>query len=221
MTLSTIFSRLRKPDAAGDDTPAPAAQAYPTRALPRFVADLSAKDQPVLLDLGPVVGANVTFFGELGCKLVIEHLAKDVDRHVRDDLVASLPVFLESRFPQEAGTFDGIVCWDVFDHLDRAAAQVLARELVRLLRPDGVVLAFFTHTEVARGERPTYTRHTVLDRRTLEHRQYEAARTRQRPLPNRDIQRMFEPLAITDQFLQRTGVRELVLKKAAHAVTAA
>ena len=60
---------------------------------------------------------------------------------------------------------------------------------------------------------PRYTKHTVLDRRTLEHRPYEAARSRQRPLLNREIQRLFEPLAIVDQFLMRTSVREVVLKK--------
>ena len=39
---------------------------------------------PVLLDLGPVVGANVAFFGEqLGCKIFIEDLFADIDRHTR------------------------------------------------------------------------------------------------------------------------------------------
>jgi hypothetical protein len=215
---STFLSRLRKPETAGDQPGPPAAQAHASRALPRFIAGLSTVDDPVLLDLGPVVGANVTFFGDLGCKLIVESLGDDVDRHVREDRVNDLPSFLDSRFPQETASVDGIICWDLFDYLQPAAGQVLARELVRVLRPEGMLLALFRQSAVPSAEAATTcTRHVVVDRRTLEYRPCPGTRQRQRPLLNRDIQRMFEPLAIVDQFLLRTNVREIVLRKpAAH-----
>ena len=54
---------------------------YPTKALHKFIANLQTTEGPLLLDLGPVVGSNVTFFGEqLGCRLRVEDLAKDIDR---------------------------------------------------------------------------------------------------------------------------------------------
>lgn len=217
MTLSNLFDRLRKPEPIGADGRASSfTQTHSTRGLPRFIATLSGREQPSLLDLGPVVGANVTFFGEeLGCKIFVEDLSKDVDRHVRDDRLAELASFFGSRFPHEAESFDAIICWDVFDYLDRPAAQALAGQLVRLLRPDGVILAFFNHSESQRPGPPTYTRHAVIDQRTLEYRPYDAARGKQRPLLNRDIQRLFEPLAITDQFLLKTNVREILMRKPA------
>ena len=46
---------------------------------------------------------------------------------------------------------------------------------------------------------------------------YAAARGRQRPLLNRDIQRLFEPLRITDQFLLKTNMREVLFRKPAEA----
>jgi cyclopropane fatty-acyl-phospholipid synthase-like methyltransferase len=191
-------------------------QIHPTRALGRFVSSLSAKQQPMLLDLGSVVGSNVTYFGEeLGCKIFVEDLAKDIDRHVREDRGPDLAAFIRQRFPQAPETFDGIVCWDLFDYLDRPAGQALAEQIVRLLRPEGVVLAFFNHSEQRDAVNPTYTRHVVLDQRTLEHKAYAAARGKQRPFLNRDIQRMFEPLAITEQFLLKTNMRELVFRKPA------
>jgi hypothetical protein len=58
-----------------------------------------------------------------------------------------------------------------------------------------------------------YTRHVVVDQRNLERRTYSAARGKQRPLPNREIQRMFQPLTITDQFLLQTNIREVILRK--------
>jgi hypothetical protein len=211
VALSDLFSRRRKEPADPDAGDAPA---HPTKVLARFVASLSARTQPVLLDLGPVVGANVSFFGEqLGCKIIVEDISKDIDRHVRDGKLDDLPASLSKRFPQEGESIDGILCWDVFDYLDKKSARSLAEQLTRVLKPDGVLLAFFTTVQPQPGARPEYTRHVVVNSTTLQHRPYPAARARQRPLPNRDIQLMFEPLRIAEQFLLKTNLREVLFRK--------
>jgi hypothetical protein len=76
-----------------------------------------------------------------------------------------------------------------------------------------VLLAFFTTAQPQPGTRPEYTRHVVVNATTLQHRPYPAARARQRPLPNRDIQLMFEPLRIAEQFLLKTNLREVLFRK--------
>lgn len=214
MALLDLFSRRRKQDSdadAGADAPV-----YSTKALPRFLASLATHEQPHLLDLGPVVGPNVSFFGEeLGCKILVEDLSSDIDRFAREDRIAELPAFLSSRFPQASDSIDGVLCWDLFDYLDKAAAQALAQQLIRLLRPDGVLLAFFNNAEPNPGIRTGYTRHVVVDRNTLQHRSYPGVRARQRPFVNRDIQRMFEPLRVTEQFLLKTNAREVLFRKPA------
>lgn len=218
MALSDLFSRRRKEDPDGSDSGAVDAPVHPTKALARFLTGLASRPQPqpLLLDLGPVVGSNVTFFGEqVGCKILVEDLFKDIDRHVREGKVDQLPAFFGARFPQETGTVDGILCWDVFDYLDRAAAQPLARELTRILGPEGVLLALFSTADPRSSVRPTYTKHVVVDRATLQYRPYEAARGKQRPLLNRDIQRLFEPLRITEQFLLKSNLREVLFRKPA------
>ena len=213
MALSDLFSRRRKEDAESE-VGASNAPVHPTKVLARFIAGLSSRSQPVLLDLGPVVGTNVSFFGEqLGCKIIVEDLSKDIDRHVRDGLLDQLPAFLMKRFPQESGSIDGILCWDVFDYLDKKSTKPLADQLIRMLRPDGVLLAFFGTAEPQPGNRPEYTRHVVVDKANLQHRPYAAARSKQRPLPNRDIQRLFEPLRIIEQFLLKTNLREVLFRK--------
>ena len=220
MALSDLFSRRRKNDPDAEVTAADA-PVHPTKALARFLTNLGARPQPLLLDLGPVVGPNVTFFGEqLGCKIFVEDLSKDIDRHVKEETLADLPAFLGSRFRQESGSFDGVLCWDVFDYLDKASAQVLAQQLARLLRPEGVLLAFFNTAEPQPGVRPTYTKHIVVDQTSLQHRAYPAARGKQRPFLNRDIQRMFEPLRITEQFLLKTNMREVLFRKPAESANA-
>ena len=195
---------------------------HPTKVLARFIAGLSARSQPVLLDLGPVVGTNVSFFGEeLGCKIIVEDLSKDIDRHVRDGIFDQFPAFLAKRFAQEPGSIDGILCWDLFDYLDKPSAKALGEQLTRLLREDGVLLAFFSTAEPTPGLKPEYTKHVVVDKSSLQHRAYVAARGKQRPLPNRDIQRVFEPLRIVEQFLLKNNRREVLLRKAPEATGSA
>lgn len=218
MAFSDLFARLRKneddPDAGASDSPV-----QPTKALARFLAGFSTRQQPVLLDLGPVVGSNVTFFGEeVGCKIFVEDLSKDIDRHVTQSKVEDLPAFFDKRFPQDSETIDGILCWDIFDYLERTAAERLARQLARVLRPDGVLLAFFSTVDPRSAMRPTYTRHVVVDRTHLQYRPYRATRAKQRPLLNRDIQRLFEPLRITENFLLKTNLREVLFRKPAAVV---
>lgn len=220
MALSDLFARRRKDDDGADDAGAGAADSpvQPTRALARFLAGLGGRHRPVLLDLGPVVGSNVTFFGEeVGCKILVEDLSKDIDRHVHQSKIEDLPAFFDKRFPQDAETIDGILCWDIFDYLERAPAERLARQLARVLRPNGVLLAFFSTADPRSESRPTYTRHVVVDRAHLQCRPYKAARAKQRPLLNRDIQRLFEPLRISENYLLKTNLREVLFRKPAAA----
>jgi hypothetical protein len=212
VAFSDLFSFRRK-DESNRDTGAEA-PVNPTKALARFITALKTTPAPVLIDLGPVVGQNVTFFGEtLGCKIAVEDVAKDVDRHARDGTLGALPTFFATRFSQEANSVDGILCWDIFDYLDKKAAVALAAQLVRVLRPGGVLLAFFSTHEPKPDAVAGFTRHVVVDQTRLQWRKYEGALAKQRPLQNRDIQRMFEPLRTTEQFLLKTNLREVLLRK--------
>lgn len=214
MALSDLFSRRRKTDDPDTDTGPTDGPVYPTKALAKFLASLSNKPQPVILDLGPVVGQNVTFFGEqLGCKIFVENLYKDIERHIREQKLEELPAFVEKRFPQEDSSVDGVLCWDVLDYLERPAAQAVARQLARIVRPDGALLAQFIATQPATPQKPEYTRYVVIDQATLQYRPYPAARGKQRPLLNRDIEKMFEPLRVTEQFLLKNNLREVLFRK--------
>ncbi len=211
MAISDLFFRGRADRDAAHDTPGP--QHAGTKALSRFLATLGALEQPVLVDLGPAVGSNVTFFGErLGCRTVIEDLFTDIDRHVREDRVADLPRFFEQRFPHEDDSVDGILCWDVFDYLSSDAAVTLAERLTRMLRPCGVLLAFFNTTEPA-PDAFRYTKHLVIDQGTLERRPYEAACGKRRPVLSREVESMFTPLRVAEQFLLKSQIREVLFKK--------
>jgi len=186
---------------------------YPTKALQKFLGGLQGADNPLLLDLGPVVGSNVTFFGEqLGCRIRVEDIADDLDRHVREGKLEQLPEYFAKRFTQEPGSVDGILCWDILDYLDRPAAQALATALCRLLKPEGCLLGLFSTAETP-GQ--VYTKYVVVDESTLRYRTYPALRHRQRSLLNGDIIKLFKDLRVTDSFLMKSKLREMLFRKPA------
>jgi hypothetical protein len=214
MDFRSLFSRRPSDPQGGGDAPLSVDEpAYPTKALAKFLKLLQSRDNPALIDLGPVVGSNVTFFGEqLGCRIRVEDIAADVERHVKEGKVDELPAFFGTRFQQEPESIDGVLCWDVFDFLERPAAHALATALMRLLRPDGALLGFFSTTD---GRPQMYTKFMVVDERSLRHRTYAASRPR-KVLQNRDINRMFEGLRVTESFLMKNSVREILFKKPAY-----
>ena len=190
-----------------------AESAYATKALQKFLNNLQGNENPLLLDLGPVVGSNVNFFGEqLGCRIRVEDIAADIDRHVKSNTLEKLPEFFGKRFTEPAGTVDGILCWDMFDFLERPAAQSLATALSALLKPDGCLLGFFSTAETHHA---VYTKYVVVDQSTLKYRTYPAARPRQRNLLNGDIIKLFKDLRVTDSFLMKSKVREMLFRKPA------
>jgi hypothetical protein len=220
--LTGLWSRLgaRRPSGPAaeplqEERPALQAPAHPTKALRKFLATLSTRESPVLLDLGPVVGSNLNFFGEsLGCKVFIEDLYADLERHLRAGTVAEFPTFLAKRLSMADGSVDGVLAWDLLDYLDAASAQALANELVRVMRVDAALLGFFS-ASAPRGERSElhYTKYVVEDEATLRHREYPASRGRQRVLQNRDVIRLFDGLRVSDSFLLQSNVREILFRK--------
>jgi hypothetical protein len=210
--LDRLAPRKNEPDAPVSSSSAPADDPiFATKALRKFLSCLTSRESPSLIDLGPVVGSNVSFFGEqLGCKIFVEDIFADLDRHVRENKTETLPAFLSKRFPQENGSVDGVLCWDLIDYLDRPAAQALANELMRVLRPDGALLGFFG---TAQPRDTRYTKFIVVDEGNLKHRPYPAARGRQAILLNRDIIKLFSQLRVSDSFLLQNNLREILFRK--------
>ena len=203
----------KRTDAVSRAGNAPAPREEPvvaSKAFPKFVATIAQKEAPVLLDFGPVIGPNVGFCGErLGCKLFIEDFLADVDRKLRGaavDLAENIP----KRFTHADASIDGILCWDLFDFLDKPSSQALAREIVRMLRPGGAVMGFFCTSAV---ERAPFTKFEIVDDHTLRHRYHPGIGGKKQSLQNRDIIKMFDGLVVSDSFLLKNNTREMLLRK--------
>jgi methyltransferase family protein len=206
------------PAEGSEPAPAPAGPArasdpiVASRALPKFLSALGQRESTVLIDFGPVIGSNVSFFGErLGCKLFIEDLPAEYDRHARAGTLDALAASLDKRFRHEDQSVDGVLCWDFFDFLDKSSAQALARHIVRLLRPGGVVMGFFCTAAVAHAP---FTKYEVIDEQSLRHRAHAGHGGPKHALLNRDIIKMFDGLIVSDSYLLKSNTREIVLRRA-------
>ncbi|MBI1875447.1 MAG: class I SAM-dependent methyltransferase [Acidobacteria bacterium] len=215
--LGSLFGQRPRAGAGQEvgviDRPAPRAAEpiFPSKALKKFLAVLRQREGPVILDVGAVVGSNITFLGEQGgCKIHVEDLYADLDRHTRKSALEAFPAFLKTRLSHADGSVDGVLCWDLFDYLDPAAATVLAGILTRALRIDGALLGFFG---TAASRDPRYVKYAIVDEANLKYRPYPAARGRVRVLQNRDIIKLFGGLRVSDSFLLKTNLREILFRK--------
>ena len=183
-----------------------------SKAFPKFLAALSTQTSPVLLDFGPVIGTNVAFYGErLGCKLFIEDLFADLDRHTRAGTLDQLPATLTARFRHADASVDGILCWDIFDFLDKKSAETLARQVTRMVKPGGAVMGLFA--TAAKSDHLSFTKYEIVDDANLRHKQHTGVGGVKKAIQNRDIIRMFEGLTVSDSFLLKSNIREMLLRR--------
>jgi len=198
------------------DAPAPPVRGsdkvIASKAFPKFLSALSHQTEPTnVIDFGPVVGRNVAYLGErLGCKLFIEDLVAEMDRHRKAGTMTALAGAIEARLRQEEGSVDGVLCWDFFDFLDKPTAQSVARHLARKIRPGGAIMGFFCTSPV---ERAGFTKYEIVDDQSLRHRNHPGSAGPKYALLNRDIIKMFDGLIVSASFLLKTNTREILLRK--------
>ncbi len=205
-------SKERNDAAAPAAALADAGQTFPTKALRKFLATLTSRESPVLMDLGPVVGSNVTFFGErLGCKIILEDLFADLDRYPKNS-ETPFAEYLQTRLKHQDGSVDGILCWNFFDFLDLRSAQALAVALTKLLRTDGALLGFFTTVGAADTR---FSKYIIMGEDAVKQKPYSSGGKKQTSFQNRDIIRMFSGLKVSESFLLKTNIREFLFRKPA------
>ena len=209
-----LLSRLTgawSPGGAQPGRPQGGDDARPSKVLPKFLACLAQRPAPVLLDLGPAIGSNVSFLGErLGCKIFIEDLYADLERHRAGGGLESFRDGLDARFALSEASVDGVLCWDVFDYLDAPTAQALGKRVGRLVKPGGAIFGFFS---TAASDEPGFVRYQIASETTLLLRPIAGGYRRRLVVSNRNLDRLFEGLRVSESFLLLSSTREVLLRK--------
>ena len=212
------LERPQGPVAPGTSRGAAASSEEPvvgSKAFPKFLSLLTAATSPapVLVDFGPVIGTNVEFFGErLGCKLFIEDLIGDLEpahqgRHARH--LSRRRSRRGSATPTRASTASCAGTSSTSSTRNRRDA--LARQVIRMVRPGGVVMGLFCTS--AKPEQSSFTKYEIVDEGNFRHKQHGGAGGMKRAIQNRDIIRMFEGLTVSDSFLLKSNIREMLLRR--------
>jgi hypothetical protein len=189
----------------------PAESISTTKVLPRVISALASQPELVLMDLGPVVGANISFFGEqLACKIHVEDLFAELERQSRAGNREALVDTLPARLTRPSASVDGVLCWDLFDYLDKKAGQAVAVKLVDLVKPGGIIYGFFGQ---ASGPLATYTRYVVESPTSFRLRSVPATPTSRTVHLNRDLGKMFAGMNVAESVLLKNSARETLFRK--------
>lgn len=177
-----------------------------TRSLASF-KDLS------VLDLGPTSSANISFLTQYGGRVYNE----DILRAAREAVAALKPgegaesldpkKFFAENLDHPEHRFDAILCWDIPDYLHEALVKPMVERISTILRPKGILLAFF-HTKDAGPDFP-YCRYHIAQGDVLELEPVPDFRL-QRIFNNRHIENLFKEFSSLKFFLARDNIREVL-----------
>ncbi|HWZ44834.1 MAG TPA: methyltransferase domain-containing protein [Candidatus Saccharimonadales bacterium] len=181
--------------------------------LAEFTRLLSTRENASVLDLGPTSSANISFltgFGGRVCNEDIVHASREARYMTKQEdgsLALDTQRFFSENLGQPAQQFDAVLCWDVADYLIEPLVKPMVERLQHLLKPKGVLLAFF-HTNEA-GPEHAPARYHIISGEFLDLEPRHDLR-RQRVFNNRHVENLFKGYSSLKFFLARDHVREVL-----------
>jgi len=108
-------------------------------------------------------------------------------------------------------SLDALVAWDLFNYYDPDSVRRIAAEVCRVLKPGGIVFAYFHSRSLDAPEAPR--RFRIVDERQLSIERGSGRTLRRHVLQNRDIEKLFAGLRIRELYFLKNGLREMMLEK--------
>jgi SAM-dependent methyltransferase len=230
--------KLFRGSSSGPDkgsSPAPSSQKPSRRSsgLGELTRHWSTQENLCVLDLGATSPANIRYFTERSHKIYSEDLltastdASLITKDEHGDVLLNSRQFLVDHLVYPAALFDVVLCWNLPDYLDESLVKPVVGRLWSVLKPGGMLLAFF-HTRDAGPDAPCYRYHImgtdVLDMQPIVpqrevrrgptgavHRAIGAGFRLQRVFNNRHIENLFRDFASIKFFLSRDNIREVLV----------
>jgi hypothetical protein len=180
---------------------------YSSEMLKLYSEFINRRNDPQLLDMGPVCEENIMHFG----RQVRRHFVCDMFirlSRARKKQISSKILWNQLDYPYQS--FNGIHLWDLLDHLDDKEANKLIERCHFMLRSKGLIMAvtFEEHSS------PSSICSFVI---------YENHRISFRPKPhldfpryyrsNRELTALLARFRLVRSFLYRNGVREFLFQR--------
>ncbi len=177
---------------------------------------LSRFPKPYVLDLGRLSGSNIEWLIQIGYKVYVDDrltLLKPVPPPTtspRGDKSKPPPPAPLERLAYDAGLFHAVLCWDIFDYLDPRHAQELIAGIVRVLKPKGILLAFFNFNHASP---PPPVRYRILKADQLEYEPLSINPFPRRIYENREIQELFSGFDTVNSCFLINQMREVLVQR--------
>lgn len=186
-----------------------------------------------ILDLGATSASNIRYFTERSHRIYSEDLLSAstdpalMSKDEQGNNVLDSRLFLEENLVYPAAHFDVVLCWNLPDYLDESLVKPVVGRLWSVLKPGGMLLAFF-HTKDAGPDAPCFRYHItgpdalemqpVVPQRELRrgptgalHRAIGGGFRLQRVFNNRHVENLFRDFTSIKFFLSRDNIREVLV----------
>lgn len=182
----------------------------------QFSSVLQKSNGLSILDMSGASQANVSFITGLGHRISTDDMLGTMEQCFGPDFLENQKMaskaqrFLDQTLTFPDQSFDGALVWDTFQFLASPLLDQAISQLLRVMRPGGLMLFFFGADEKA-TRMPTYN-YRIQDHRTLvlsPRGGYDDVQF----LHNRVLERLFHSAGSVKFFLTRDNLRELIVRR--------
>ncbi len=184
--------------------------------LEQFFASFPPHESQSILDMSGASQANIMFITGLGHRLssddVIGTMEQCFGRNFLEGQQSEENVekFLQQTLKFDDHAFDGVLVWDTLQFLRAPLIDRVIAELLRIVRPGGLLLVFFNADERA-STLPLYN-YRIQEQKSL----VQVPRGSQQPgqyFQNRTVEKLFEKASSLKFFLTRDSLREVIVRR--------
>lgn len=160
--------------------------------------------------------ANISFITGVGHRLSSDDVIGTMQDCFGADFLegqqaaANAQRFLDQTLKFANESFDGVLAWDTLQFLAPPLLDQVVAELHRVMKPGGLMLAFFNADE--RASRVSVYNYRIQDQKAL----IQVPRgvpQRGQFFPNRTVERLFESFGSLKFFLTRDSLREVIVRR--------
>ena len=204
------------PKSTAKDTPS--AITRNSNGLTQFCSVLQTYQDLSILDMSGASQANITFITGYGHRISSDDIVGTMSECFGKDFLegqgaaSNAQRFLDQTLTFPDSSFDGILVWDALQFLSPPLIDQTVAQLLRVMRPGGQMLVFFSSQEKA-ARIPVYT-YRIQDQKTLAQiPRAGATYQRSQYFNNRNLEKLFEHASSVKFFLTRDHLRELIVRK--------
>ncbi len=157
--------------------------------------------------MGPVIGANINYFARQVKKLFIcDMFTRLKQTHKKSPLEKN--IWHDLDYPD--GQFDGILLWNILDHIENRLVAELAGICSNMLKPKGLLMVIAQDVK-NRSSRQTFF--TINENFQLREHLFSDTGLPTYRRENREIFTLMEPLSSAKSYIYRNGSREHLFQR--------